>query len=56
MRKEIAEKWLSVTTLWVTCLNLLELTLIYDDSEWDFIVIHANRAQQPYKSKFLRNE
>ena len=33
--------------------RLIELVLIYDDSHWDFKVIHANMAQQPYKGKFL---
>lgn len=36
--------------------NLIELMLIYDNSSWDFIVVHANKAQQPYKGRFLRNK
>jgi uncharacterized DUF497 family protein len=34
----------------------IELVIIYDDSKWDFIVIHANRAQEPWKGKFLESK
>ena len=34
----------------------IELLLVYDDSHWEILVVHANKAQQPWKGKFLEGK